>query len=200
MRDEIRDYVRRCFLCACYKNSNTSTTTTLRPHQPKKPWDTISVDLMGPYPRSSKGRRFILVTTDMFSRWVEAFPIGSSDTTRVIRILEEEVFSRWGYPRAILSDKGPQFISKAWKDACNRWETQHWTTAIYHPRANPVERRNQEIKKGLRLHLQDEEHRKWDLYLPTILFQLRSRHNATTGYTPAQLLLGHDLQRPGIGK
>ena len=89
MCDEVRDYVRRCFLCACYKNSNTTATTALRPHQPTKPWDTISVDLMGPYPRSSKGRRFILVATDMFSRWVDA--------TRDIRIMEEEVFSRWGY-------------------------------------------------------------------------------------------------------
>ena len=120
--------------------------------------------------RGIQSHGFILVVTDMFSRWVEAFPIGSSDTTRVIRILEEEVFSRWGDPRAILSDNGPQFISKAWKDACNRWETQHWTTAIYHPRANPAERRKQEIKKGL--HLQDDEHRKWDLYLPAILLLL----------------------------
>ena len=93
-----------------------------------------------------------------------------------------------------------QFISKVWKDTCNRWETQHWTTAIYHPRANPAERRNQKIRKGLRLHLQDEEHGKWDFYLPAILLQLRSRRNAATCYTPAQLLLRHDLQRPGNWK
>ena len=125
MREEIRDYVRHCFLRTCCKNSNTATATTQRPNQPKKPWDTISVDLMDSYPRSSKGRRYILVATDMFSRWVEAFPICSSDANRVIRIMKEEVFSRSGYPHAILSDNGPQFISKAWKEACERWKTQH---------------------------------------------------------------------------
>ena len=107
MRDEVRDYVKRCFLCACCKCSNTAAAKTQRPHRPKRPWDTISIDLMGPYPRSSKGRRFILVATDMFSRWVEAFPIGSTESSRIIRLMEEEVFARWGYPRAIHSDNGP---------------------------------------------------------------------------------------------
>ena len=110
MRDEVRDYVKRCFLCACCKSSNTAAAKTQHPHRPKKPWDTISIDLMDPYPRSSKGRRFILVAMDMFSRWVEAFSIGSSEVSRVIRLMEEEVFARWGYPRAILSDNGPQFV------------------------------------------------------------------------------------------
>ena len=61
--------------------------------------------------------------------------------------------------------------------------------AIYHPRANLAERRNQGIKKGLRLHLHDEDHKKWDLHLPNILCQLRSRRNATGNSVLLKLLL-----------
>lgn len=67
---------------------------------------------MGPYPRSGRGKRFILVITDLFSRWVEAFPLGSSEAPIITKILEQEVFTRWGYTRAILSDNGPQFTSR----------------------------------------------------------------------------------------
>ncbi len=196
MRDDVRNHVRQCMLCACHKSRATSSGP-MRPHQPTKPWDTIAVDLMGPYPLTAKKRRFIFVITDLFSRWTEAFALGSSDASRLTKILEEEVFSRWGYPRAILSDNGPQFTSKAWESACERWEAQLWTTAIYHPQANPTERRNQEIKKGLRVHLHGRRHKDWDTQLPKILYQLRNRRNAATGLTPAELLMGRVLSRPG---
>lgn len=110
------------------------------------------------------------------------------------------VFNNWGYPKSLLSDNGPQFTSKKWLDACERWQTQSWTTATYHPRANLTERRNQEIKKGLRLHLHDQKHRDWDLQLPKILFALRTRKNAVTGVSPSKALLGKTLLYPGDWK
>ena len=106
--------------------------------------------LMGPYPRTSRGKRFVLVVTDLFSRWVEAFPLGTSTTNTITKVLEDEVFSRWGYSSEIISDNGPQFGSEHWQVACEKWQTTPWTTRIYHPQANVTERRNQEIKKGLR--------------------------------------------------
>lgn len=72
-----------------------------------------------------------------------------------------------------------------------------WTTPTYHPRANPTERRNQEIKKGLRLRLHQGNQRTWDRHLPDLLFGLRRRTNAATGATPSYLLLGQTLLGPG---
>ncbi|XP_015608279.1 uncharacterized protein K02A2.6-like [Cephus cinctus] len=152
---------------------------------------------MGPYPRTSHGKRFLLVVIDLFTRWVEAFLLGNSEAPTLICTLEKEVFSRWGYPQHLLSDNGPQFTSQIWKEAAQKWEIQLWTTPIYHPQANPTERRNQEIKKGLRLRLEQSRHRTWDRYIPEILFNLRRRQNAATGRTPAEVLLGKNLQRPG---
>lgn len=43
-------------------------------------------------------------------------------------------------------------------DALKRWGVDGWMTPIYYPRANPVERRNQELKKGLRTLLVDKPH------------------------------------------
>ncbi|KAL7291774.1 hypothetical protein TKK_0014559 [Trichogramma kaykai] len=197
--NSVREHVKLCHICACGKKAKTSPTD-MRPHQPTEPWKTIAVDFMGPYPITARRKRFILVVTDLFSRWTEAFAMTASDTPKLIKLLEEEVFGRWGYPQSILSDNGPQFRSLAWKQACEKWQCRLYTTAIYSPRANPTERRNQEIKKGLRLHLMGEQHNQWDLKLPSVLYDLRCRKNAATGVTPAHLLLGKELSRPGDWK
>ena len=107
------------------------------------------------------------------------------------------MFTRYGYPRAILSDNGPQFTGKLWADACIRWGVELCTTPIYHPQANPTERRNQELKKGMRLRLYIKPHRNWDQDVSDILFNLQNRRNAATGKTPSQVLFGQSLKKPG---
>ncbi|XP_033226035.1 uncharacterized protein K02A2.6-like [Belonocnema kinseyi] len=152
---------------------------------------------MGPYPRTKQGHCYILVATDLFTRWVEAVPLRTSEAPKIIRILEEEAFSRFGYPRWVLSDNGPQFTGHAWAEASRRWGCELWITPVYHPRANPTERRNQEVKKGLRLRLHQGNQRTWDRHLPDLLFGLRRRRNAATGLPPGHFLMGRTILRPG---
>ena len=52
MKQEITGYVQLCHLCACTKNAS-GPAPELRPRRPKEPWDTIAVDLIGPYPLQS---------------------------------------------------------------------------------------------------------------------------------------------------
>ena len=200
LRSDVRDYVRLCYLCSCTKAVRPPKNDVLRAHRPRGPWGTVALDLMGPYPRTGRGKRSILVITDLFSRWIEAFSLSTSEAPTVIKTFDKEVLSRWGYPRAILTDNGLQFTGKRWTDACKQLQAQQWTTPIYHLRANPTERRNREIKKGLRLHLHDGDQRGWDAYLPQILFTLRRRKNAATGVSPSVALFGKTIQRRGEWK
>ena len=197
MSRQIRRYVAGCHLCICTKPLHGRTIDGQRPRSARTAWETVAVDLMGPYPLTNQGNRFILIVTDMFTRWVESFPLRNSHAPTLIRTLEKEVFSRFGYPHYLLSDNGKQFTSTAWAEASQKWECELWTTPEYHPRANPTERRNQEIKKGLRLRLTAGNQRVWDEQLPGLLFGLRRRRNAATGCTPAHLLMGREILRPG---
>lgn len=195
MRQAVSRHVARCMLCACTKSYTHLRPADQRPRHPAAPWETVCLDLMGPYPRTSRRNRFLLVITDLFSRWIEAYPLPAADAGHITRLLEREIFPRWGYPRALLTDNGRQFTGKVWIDACTKWEITPWTTPVYHPRANPTERRNQEIKKALRLRLR-ENHRDWENQLPSILFSLRNRRNRSTGYAPSEILFGQLLHRP----
>ncbi|XP_050065483.1 uncharacterized protein K02A2.6-like [Aphis gossypii] len=152
---------------------------------------------MGPYPRTSRGKQYLLVATDMFSRWTEAYPLGTATTKTITETLEREFFSRFGYPRVCLSDNGPQFVANDMRSAIELWGAEGCTTPIYHPRANPVERRNQDIKKGLRALLAGGNHNTWDAKIPPILFSIRNRRNDQTGFPPSVLVLGREMKRPG---
>ena len=196
MRRSILWHVNSCHLCICYKPIRTTTRDALRPRAAQRPWETVALDVMGPYPPSATGKRFLLVVTDLFSRWVETFPIASSEAPKLTNILEKEMFPRWGYPRQTLCDNGKQFISQHWTNACQRWDCDLWTTPNYHPRAKPTERKNQEIKINIRIRIDNDNHRTGDRDLPKILFGMR-RQNAATRQTPSHLLLGWTLPRPG---
>lgn len=197
MNRDIRCYVRRCEKCAQVKTAGRTIQAGLTPRKLIHPFHTVSIDLMGPYTRSRKGKKFLLVATDTFSKWTEAYPLGSATSGKIVTLLEQELFSRFGYPKVIISDNGPQFVSKIMKEACQRWKVTHHTTAIYTPRQSPVERQNQNIKNKLRLFLLDTNHNQWDENLDKILFSLRNATNTGTKFSPAQILFGRPIRHPG---
>lgn len=82
----------------------------------------LGVVLMGPLPKGKKGNVHLLVVANYFTKWVELFPIRDSMTRRICKILQEEVFTRWGVPKFLLRIyRGPQFLSQLMEDLCKRW-------------------------------------------------------------------------------
>lgn len=193
---DVNEYVRSCHQCAKCKANNHPDRGAILARSPSGVWESISVDLMGPYPRTKNGKRYIFVITDGFTKWIETFTLAVASVNKLVSILETEVFARYGYPKNCLSDNGPQFRSKCWKDKGKEWGVEMWTSPGYFPQANPTERRNQEIKKLLRLTI-GKNHRTWDQHVHHLSFSLRDRVNNCTGYSPAELFLGRHLKRPG---
>lgn len=118
IRNDVREYVRTCLLSSCCKSTRTSAKEKQITRQPQPHWETVAVDLMGHYPRSRRGKRILLVVTDLFSRWVEAFPLGTSSAWKIVQNIEDEASVRFGYLKAILKDNGSQFMRKQWYGAC----------------------------------------------------------------------------------
>ena len=142
MARDIQRYVANCYLCLCCKPVKGRPPDNQRPRSARTAWETVAVDLIGPYPRTTRGNKYILVVTDVFTKWVEAFPIHQPTASSMTQLLEEQVFRRYGYPRRILSDNGGQFTGHTWSEASHRWDCELWTTPVYHPRANPTDTTN----------------------------------------------------------
>src|ERR1700720_1700570 len=118
--DMVKDadrYVRGCETCQRVKPDRTKHAALLHPHPvPEGPWSVISWDIVGPLPLS-RGHNAILVIVDKFTKWTLIEGIGT-DLTRLgtLHILRDQVFCDHGVPQKIVSDRGPQFVSRFMKE------------------------------------------------------------------------------------
>lgn len=198
MNKTIKDYVRRCEVCQTCKHS----TQTLRheigePKQPQLPWEMLSIDFIGPLPRSKKGNTMLLVVLDVFSKYVLLHPMRSATAEGLVRYLEENVFMVYGVPNVIVSDNGPQLTANKYKAFLDEYKVKPWYTCYYLPQANPVERANQSIKTAIRMFIQDSRHVEWDKNLPQIGCALRSSVHSATHFTPYYANFGKEMVTSG---
>jgi len=74
------------------KTSQEKKSGEMFSHQVTRPWETLSADLMGPYPRTSNRNRFVLTVTDLFTKWPFIIPVGEATAKVICARLEKEVF------------------------------------------------------------------------------------------------------------
>ena len=95
----------------------------------------------------SFGSQFILVAVDYVSKWVEAVPTKTNDNKVVVKFLKENIFTRFGTPRAIISDNGSHFCNKVFETLMRKYSINHKLSTPYHPQTNgQVEVTNRQIK------------------------------------------------------
>uniref|UniRef100_V5GSD8 RNA-directed DNA polymerase n=1 Tax=Anoplophora glabripennis TaxID=217634 RepID=V5GSD8_ANOGL len=192
---DVAEWVKSCAICAAVKAGPPQAKAPLRPRTPPEPWHTVSLDVLGPYEEAPRHARYAAVLTDTFTKWVEVKSIPTTRAREIVQFLEE-TFARYGYPACIVTDAARLYLATRWTNYLEQHHIQGYTSPIYHQRANPVERRIQELKKTIRALVIEQPHR-WPEALPNALFALRSRTNAATGTSPAVLMFGQPIKRPG---
>ena len=109
-------------------------------------FDVWGIDFMGPFP-TSFGYAYILVGVDYMSKWVESVPCRAADHKAVLKFPKENIFSRFGVPKAIISDGGSHFCNKPFENLLSKYGVKHKVATSYHPQTNgQVELVNREIK------------------------------------------------------
>jgi hypothetical protein len=197
MRSFVEKYIKTCDVCQRVKPDNRKPPGLMRSSEISQPWDCIYMDLMGPYVASHPGRyKNLLVLIDQFTKWVEIFPIREATSQCISKILEENVFSRFGRPKSIVSDNGTNFTSKIMKRLCARWKIKHNLCSIYHPQSNLTERANRTIKTMIRAYVDGQSHNKWARYLHFFQMAINSANQESTGHSPAKLMLNRELTLP----
>ncbi len=73
LREDVEDWCRRCTDCAQSKTPSPVARGPLQPSQVGYPMERLALDIFGPLPTSKQGNRYILVVSDYFTRWVEAY-------------------------------------------------------------------------------------------------------------------------------
>ena len=158
------------------------------------PSERVSIDLVGPLPKARGGCQYILMCMDVATRWPEAVALSKTTASVIVRHLTE-MFSRNGFLGVVVSDNGPQFLSKTFKTFCAKNGIQHVTTSVYCPESNGVlERFHGTLKQMVVKSVQAKD--SWFEMLPMCLFFLRLTPNAASGYSPFMLALGWEPNTP----
>ena len=133
-----------------------------------------------------------LVVVDAFSKWPEVVVMKDSDALHTIEALRE-MFGRWGIPRQLVTDNGPQFVSMFQKFMKSNG-IKHVLSAPYHPATNGLaERFVQTMKQALRASRKDAN-ATLSQRMGQFLLSYRNARHETMNTSPAELMLGRTLR------
>ena len=117
---------------------------------PLGPFDIVAIDFVGPLEQSADFK-YILTMIDMFTHWSIATPAVNMESVTVANILLDQLYTKFGAPRILLTDRGSNFVSHVLDTLYKNLGIDKRQTTAYHPQSNGmVERFNATVKQSLR--------------------------------------------------
>ena len=176
MTSEIADMIGNCSICLEHRNKQRKEY--LIPHEiPDQPWVKVGTDLF-----NLKNKNYLLVV-DYHSKFFEICLLPDTLSSTIVTHMKS-IFARYGIPKIVISDNGPQYSSIHFTSFAKQWDFKHVTSSPRYPQSNGMaERTVQTVKKLIKKALQDGE----DLYIALLNF--RTSPTVDGGPSPAFKLM-----------
>ena len=168
MQKEVQEYVKKCDQCPNIHQPGR----VLNPLSTSWSFAQWGLDVAGPFPKAVGNKRWLLVGTDYFTKWVKAESLANIKDIDAKRFVWKNIVTWFGIPHTLISDNGLQFDSKAFKRYCyDLGTTNRYSTSAYPQGNGQAKAVNKVIVNGLKKRLDDAKE-KWIEELPHILWTL----------------------------
>ena len=181
MLKDIEETVSKCRTCQKYRNAQTKEP--LEQHEvPEEPWTKVATDLL-----HFRGKEYLLVC-DYFTKFYEICEMEKSAASEVVIRKLKNIFARYGVPLTLISDNGPQYSSRTFKNFVRKWQIEHVTTSPEFAQPNGfIERNVQTVKKLMKKAIESGE----DPYIALMNFRATPKADKKS---PAELLMGRIIR------
>jgi transposase InsO family protein len=168
-------------------------------HHIIKPWPLRgwALDFVGQiHPTSYKGHRFVLATTDYFTKWMEVVPLKNMMHKEVIHFILEHIVHRFSIPQTLTMDQGSSFMSHEVREFVESLKIKLLNSSSYYPHANgQAESSNKTLIKLIKKKIEENSKRWHEVLLEALWVHLISKHSATK-VTPFELFYGQEVILP----
>jgi len=173
LQKNVQEYIQSCRICALYKPNTSAFNRLLQPNvTPSRPFEQISIDIVGPLKKTGKGHEYILTAICSFSRFAMASPLKDTTASTVVEKLFKDTFLKHGFPRFILTDNGSHFVNRLFREITSKLGCMHYLTIPYRPQSNGrIERFHRSLHNLIRTIMADAPFGgEWDEFLPYAVF------------------------------
>ena len=196
MKYDATDYVRKCDRCQRQAPILRSSAQYLILISSPWPFTQWGIDIVGPLPTAPAQKKLLLVATDYFSKWIEAEDFTSIKDKDITRFIWKNIVCRFGIPLSIISDNGPQFDSRAYRNFCQELKIKNLYSTPWYPQSNgQAEASNKTLLTALKKRLNAAKG-KWVDELPGVLWAYRMTTRRPTGISPFALIYGMEAIIP----
>ena len=183
--------VRKCVTCARNRIKLRKHASALKLFPAKAPLDQIAIDILGELIQTPRGNKYLLVMTDRYTKLTKVVALRGITAEIVAEAFVKHWILNYGAPQHVLSDNGPQFTARFFRETCRILGANNWYTTTYHPRTNgQVERYNSTIVRALRHYISDHP-REWDLYVDALTYAYNCQPHSSTKIAPFELVLSN---------
>jgi len=197
LKKDVAQYCRTCHTCQTVGKPNQVIRPAPLSPIPAigEPFEHVLIDCVGPLPKTKSGNQFLLTIMCMATRFPEAIPLRKITAPVIIKALVK-FFSTFGLPKIVQSDQGTNFLSKLFRQVLESLSISHRVSSAYHPQSQgALERFHQTLKSMLKKYCL-ETARDWDEGVSLVLFAVRETVQESLGFSPADLVFGHQLRGP----
>lgn len=136
LREDVRIWIAKCEVCGAIKPPSKTARAPLDSMPTGAPWDRLDTDIMGPFPVTPRGNKYILTVTCHFTKWVEIFAIQDQTAATCANYILNDVICQYGSPLSLHSDQGRNYKSDIFKELCELLEIRKTRTSPRNPKGN----------------------------------------------------------------